>query len=66
MNFKNCPYDFTEIEINGYEGGVYVVSCPVCGGVWEAQRSWVARVSDPDWEIVKAFKEIASLATTKD
>ena len=66
VNLKNCPYDFTEVDIHGYEGGVYLVACPCCGAQWETHASWIARVVEPDWDIVKTFQEIQSLATTRD
>ena len=66
VNLKNCPYDFTPVDVDGYEGGVYLVSCSCCGAKWETHASWVTRVSEPDWGIVKAFQEIQSLQSTLD
>jgi len=66
VNLKNCPYDSTPIDIDGYEGGVYLISCPCCGAKWETHASWVTRVGEPDWGIVKAFQEIQSLQSTTD
>lgn len=66
VNLKSCPYDSTEIDIASYEGGVYLVECSCCGAQWETHYNWVARVKEPDWDIVKTFQEIQSLASTKD
>lgn len=66
MNLTQCPYDQTDVEIESYEGGVYLVACPACTAKWETHSSWFARVEEPDWDIVNAFREIASLQTTRD
>lgn len=66
VNLTQCPYDATDIAIESYEGGVYLVVCECCGAQWETHGSWVARVTEPDWDIVKAFQEIQSLQTTLD
>ena len=66
VNLKNCPYDFTEIDRQSYEGGVYLVACTCCGAQWETHGSWIARVTEPDWSIVKAFQEIQNLTSTLD
>lgn len=66
VKLKNCPYDFTPLNIEGYEGGVYHLSCGCCGANWETHASWVTRISDPDWGVVRAFREIQSLQSTLD
>lgn len=66
MNLTQCPYDATEISVESYEGGVYLISCPLCMAQWETHSGWVARVSEPDWDIVKTYTEIQSLVSTRD
>lgn len=64
--FTQCPYDSTQVFVDSYEGGVYLVSCECCGAAWEAHANWVARVKEPDWDIVTTFREIQSLYSTLD
>jgi hypothetical protein len=65
-NLTLCPYDQTEISVEAYDGGIYVITCEACGAQWEKATNWIARVTEPDWDIVKAFQEIQSLTSTRD
>ncbi|HMS24815.1 MAG TPA: hypothetical protein PKB15_03865 [Acidimicrobiia bacterium] len=66
MQLNNCPYDASETTVESYEGGVYLIACSCCGAQWESDNCWVARVTEPDWDIVSRFQEIQNLQSTLD
>jgi hypothetical protein len=52
--FRQCPYDGTEIEAEAWSGGSVLLACPHCDAAWEWHGAWIRRVREPERAAIAA------------
>jgi hypothetical protein len=62
VQLERCPYDTTPIGAESLSGGSLLLSCDTCGAQWEWHGAWIARITAPDKDQVRAARAARGIA----